>query len=1140
MRDKESFKHGSNSDFGGELGKMRTRIRLSQSTLASLAAVSEVTIRNWESDISKPKPEHLKKLIEVLLQKKAFTEGKELEEAKKFWEQACLKAVFDEEWFKQLMIGQLKLPVDDERAQEPRKPTIAAEKQDEVLDILRAGILSSHKSPKDTVVLPFPPALTGLVGRQDEQRWLESRIMADKVVGISGMGGVGKTSLVADTIRRTQDEFRGGIAVVRANEITDALDILRQLIEKFLPYERELLSRPGLKPSLLYDALRDILTMHREGDNRVLIVLDNVEPALIQSEGLKQLCNIFRSVKASAIMTTRPRLPAQLVNEGLELKPFTNEVATNLLIKLLEHTLGRFLNDAERRDAIMICEIVGNHAQAIVLIGAYFEDHDYESLAEYLQRLRERPQIVLELVERLQQVETSGGIRLTFASSYSRLANPAQQLFVALGTPAGRGCGYRAAVALGAALKETEDETRENLAVLRRSKLILDTTYDIRGNPRINLHPLVQAFARELLRTSPDISKETLNEVLALHYVEWAQKVDDEVLDADDANITAALNWAKDHPSQEAKVTLAKLIYHLRWYWYNRFRFKEAFEWLKVGYDTMERLETDYDEMRGELLFAAGTQYQQGGEISDAEHCYQKSFDIFDEVSKKVDFKAGLGEALSGLAALEQQRGESEKAQEHYQRSLSIFHNVQDQRGEANALFRLGFLALRTGDTDEAERYYTDSLNIHLKLGDRWGEGLARYSLGDVCQQIGQVEKARALYEEGLAICKEVHNRRGEGAVLKSLGDLLLQTTGPAEAKARLTQSLDIFREIFDPQSQGVALYSLAFLLRQIGEIEQSRKLYTESLELRKRVNDERGRGFVLKGLGDLIRRTALHAHDMSTAKQHLEDGLNISRKVKDRRNQGVALKALGDWHWQAGNMSNARESYEQSLPIRQDFHELRGQAITLKALGDLALKGHDLATAQRHLDQSYRFFLQLQDQRGQGVSLHSLAILAWEQNDRTTAHRQLNQSLNLLRVIQDRQSEGNVLYTLALCADVDSDFTNAEKLYRKSLEIATQVQAANTISLSREGLGDFLIRRYNRKEKKEEIGSLLAGAAEIYEFLGRGRHEDSHRIKEVQAGRRRGNDRDKFVRSLIYDLDEGPNGQGFALSNERRTIRRL
>src|SRR5205814_3590236 len=114
---------------------------------------------------------------------------------------------------------------------------------------------------------------------------------------------------------------------------------------------------------------------------------------------------------------------------------------------------------------------------------------------------------------------------------------------------------------------------------------ILEPTYDTLGNTRINLHPLVQEFARELLRTSSDVPQLRLREAFACHYLEWVQKVDDELLDADDANIMHVLKWASSNPSQEAKVILAELIYHLRWYWYSRFRFKEAFKWLKVGCD---------------------------------------------------------------------------------------------------------------------------------------------------------------------------------------------------------------------------------------------------------------------------------------------------------------------------------------------------------------------------------------------------------------------------------------------------------------------------------------------------------------------------------------------------------------------------
>ena len=245
-------------------------------------------------------------------------------------------------------------------------------------------------------------------------------------------------------------------------------------------------------------------------------------------------------------------------------------------------------------------------------------------------------------------------------------------------------------------------------------------------------------------------------------------------------------------------------------------------------------------------------------------------------------------------------------------------------------------------------------------------------------------------------------------------------------------------------------------------------------------------------------------------------------------------MKALGDWYWQSGQIDIAREYYESSLVIRREFHELRGEATTLKSLGDLALaqKERDYVTAQSYLEHSYRHFLKLKDQRGQGVTRHSLGILAWEQNDKTAAQNHFEQSLELLRKFQDRQSEGILIYTLALWADAQKYFNDAENWYRESLQIATQVQAANSIALSREGLADFLARRYGQQGKRES-DLLFVEASEVYELLGR--HQDAQRVEERRTGRNRGSDKDKFVRTLIYDLDEGPNGQGFAFSNEKR-----
>lgn len=984
---------------------------------------------------------------------------------------------------------------------------------------------SFWEPPMYNAVLPLPPAVCGLVGRKEDQNWLEACILQGKIVGVSGLGGVGKTTLVADTTNKVAPQCQGGVVVVLANEVTNSMIILHQLVEKFVPNQHELLSRTDTKLNMLSEALSHILTMRHEKGHRVLVVIDGIEPGLVKDEGLEGLCNIFRSAKVSVVMTARERLPVRLVHECRELEVFSDEAAVNLLTRLLEGFLQHPLSDAERLNAAAICEIAGNHAQALVLIAAYLEYHPQTSLTAYLLRLKDSPKIVLDLTNRLQPIDASRGIRLTFASSYSQLEEPAQQLFVALGALTGQGCSCLAIGALGVALNQPEDETQVSLGALIRSKLVLIYSTDPSGTvERIHLHPLVQEFARELLRSLPEMLEDRLDEALADHFAEWVQNRIADALSRDDANLIAALKWSMTHLPR-ADFMLAKLAYGLRWYWQSQFQLEQAFKWLQAGCDAMERLGTDWDKQRGELMFAMGSQYQWIGMVTEAERCYQKSLTIFGKIGSKV----GQGEALAGLAALSQQKGEMEKARNLYERSLRNFRRAGDRRNEADAMYRLGFLALRIGNIDAALNYYDESLSIRLILGDdQWGEGIIQYSLGNVFQQIGDIDKAQHQYENSLKICQQIYNRRGKSIVLKALGDLALQTSGPTEAEKYLSQSHNISREIFDPQSEAIELYSMGFLLRQTGKIYDAYEYYNKSLEIREKIKDERGRGFTLKGLGDLARRMG----EMPTAKRQLEEALAISRRIKDRRNEGAALKALGDWAWQSSDLDTARSYYEESLPIRIDCRDLRGEAITIKALGDLALQEGDKATAQKNLNQILTLFREMKDQRGEGIAFHSLAILALEEGDSATSLRYLNQSLSLIQSVHDRQSESAVLYTLALWNEIQGNLSQAEHLYRECLQIAIEIKVMYNLALFQEALGDFLIRRYGQKSKYEG-DQLLIQAAEKYNRIGR--YDDARHTEERRGERYKFRDKDRIVRALIYDFDEGPNGQTFAVPTERR-----
>src|SRR5271157_4560193 len=86
---------------GAKLVTLRHRIKdkPTQRAIAKAIGVSLTTFNNWETATTKPNAHNLKKLIAVYLSKGAFTKGKELEEVRQLWQEAAVRARFDEEWF---------------------------------------------------------------------------------------------------------------------------------------------------------------------------------------------------------------------------------------------------------------------------------------------------------------------------------------------------------------------------------------------------------------------------------------------------------------------------------------------------------------------------------------------------------------------------------------------------------------------------------------------------------------------------------------------------------------------------------------------------------------------------------------------------------------------------------------------------------------------------------------------------------------------------------------------------------------------------------------------------------------------------------------------------------------------------------
>uniref|UniRef100_A0A0A9B9H7 MRPR1 n=1 Tax=Arundo donax TaxID=35708 RepID=A0A0A9B9H7_ARUDO len=174
-----------------------------------------------------------------------------------------------------------------------------------------------------------------LVGIEGNRRmlteWLYSDELDSTVITVSGMGGLGKTTLVTNVYEREKINFPAHAWMVVSQTYTmDAL--LRKLLRKVGHGEQQL--SPNIDRMDVYDLKEEIKQMLK--NRKCLIVLDDVW----NQDVYFQMCDAFQNLQASRIIiTTRKNHVAALapLTRHLDLKPLSKAHAFELFCRRAFH-----------------------------------------------------------------------------------------------------------------------------------------------------------------------------------------------------------------------------------------------------------------------------------------------------------------------------------------------------------------------------------------------------------------------------------------------------------------------------------------------------------------------------------------------------------------------------------------------------------------------------------------------------------------------------------------------------------------------------------------------------------------------------------------------------------------------------------
>ncbi|MDZ7307307.1 MAG: tetratricopeptide repeat protein [candidate division KSB1 bacterium] len=596
-------------------------------------------------------------------------------------------------------------------------------------------------------------------------QWLAGR--PEAVIALSGVGGIGKSSLATMAALRHSHRFAGVIfATAKDDPQNFGVEKIVQTIDAVCGSDCLAAAMPEKRQQA---ALRLL------NSKPLLLVLDNLET--LSAAATTALGNFLRQLDprqgSVALLTLRPRHKDPLTTlAGNCLLPV--EALDLFSACLLVHNLSgeRLLLKFERRPPaanekpllLALAQHLGYRETALPLLAAV---HDLASDCHC------HPRLVELALGDLRRATTS------FAAVRQHLQTlSGKDLQAAVNDMLGRMLtALQAEVPAALALLQTMTIFRgpaevEALAAVHGSEepeafekalnAAVDSSLLNAENERVWLHSLTAQFL-EKHAPLPAATAHACRRRHAEYYLAKARQYKESnmehwrAFDVDWDNIAAAAEWVATLPVEEkAQAELvgdfARAVTDVV-YW----RKLPAEKWLLAGATAFVRLGNKKNEA---LMYnQIGLIYDARGDYDAALAWYQKSV----EIQEALGDRAGLATSYNNIGEVHRARGDYDAALAWYQKSVAIEEALGDRAGLARSYNNIGGIYHARGEYDAALAWYQKSREILEALGDRAGLAITLHNMGYVAKAqqdwpaaLAYFTRSRELYQQ-LGLEKDVH-----------------------------------------------------------------------------------------------------------------------------------------------------------------------------------------------------------------------------------------------------------------------------------------------------------------------------------------------------------------------------------------------
>ncbi|TCP56453.1 putative ATPase [Tamaricihabitans halophyticus] len=741
----------------------------------------------------------------------------------------------------------------------------------------------SRREQRDN--LPIPAG--ELIGRAQALADLGALLGKERLVTLTGPGGVGKTRLAIEAARQPDaPDWEGpdweGVVFVELGALDRTAGESAKAAAALVDHLAGVLGiREGQTGVTLRERLIDGLS-----SRRLLVLLDNCEHLVEQVAEL--VTELLRAGPELRVLATSQQALAVRGEHLFPVPPldlpdsatpatgpaaFGESSAVQLFRALAEaSTPGWQLTAANAADVAAICRQLDGIPLALELAATRLRVLSVQDLAT---RLRDRFRLLT--AGHRDAPARQQTLRAMLDWSWELLSQPEQTVLRRLAAHTD-GCTLAAAEAVCADEQLPAGDVLELLGRLVDRSLV--TAQQAADGVRYRLLESVAVYGAEQLRGAAEADV-----VLDRHdqyYLALAEYADCRLrgaaqhtwlrrLDADTGNLRGALSGALHRGAADLALRLACA---LCWYWYLRGRFGEAYRALGEALGLSG--EADPQVRRWARVWRANFALLLG------EHPLELPTD-YRELADPA--RRALAQWFLGSVGFTDPAETDELAAE----SLAAFRELDDDWGIALGLATMAWNALNRGDLVAAKRDAEHSMALLREIGDRWAQLQAIPVLSSLAEIAGDYAESARLHEHARRIAEEFELWPEVSYQISGLGRLALLRGDLASADELHGRAWQLATEQSDKLGQQLAQLGLGLGARRAGRLDEAEQHFRPWLGWNTDRRVAAGVALILAELGFIAEQRGEAEQALRT---HL-DGLTAARETGDPRAIALAWEGI-------------------------------------------------------------------------------------------------------------------------------------------------------------------------------------------------------------------------------------------------------